>query len=633
LGSITFAYNAYVIAFAKSLTLIQTITWFPLIMLFFFKGIFDPDKKYFSFCLSGIFLALSFLCGAINVTFYMFAVLLFCAIWFWVRGHGHIVPLKGLLIIFIITTGLSAVQVIPTFEYFDLSVRKHISYDLITLWGSVPPFHFINFFAPHFFGGAGVTDWGSSSGILSSGFHMLLYNSSVIALLLVATGVFLRPKTRISEIYLFLFFLMLLSLFLMMGKHNAVFGWLYSLPMLPVTRVPSRWAYFMAFSLSSFAGISFSVLSTPLAGSNKKPLKQIFNKFIRPIVLWLPLSVLPLIFVLLIKSNIASAKSIIHFLVFFYLFAIFIFIRLFKRYRVKYGYLLIIVVTIELFMANQRVLSWLPDSQIPEIPSKSFEDSQLIKFLKNDKDIFRVSGLEWPLNYGHITKIFTLGYMGGFHYSRLADFRGQTDPMGSSGLSWFNNIRNNPLSQLIDFYNIKYFIISTDLEKELPQKYEKIEGLENLYRNKNVFKRAFFVSDYEVVPDNKSVLERMEQVDLSKKVILEEDPGFKPFIENTHSEVKITDYKTQAIELKAKIKQNGLLVTSEVYYPGWLAYVDGKRTKIFRANYVFRAIKLSPGEHKIKFIYSPFSVKIGLFITLLTGGVLLVIFSVKRHFR
>jgi hypothetical protein len=56
---------------------------------------------------------------------------------------------------------------------------------------------------------------------------------------------------------------------------------------------------------------------------------------------------------------------------------------------------------------------------------------------------------------------------------------------------------------------------------------------------------------------------------------------------------------------------------SDTYYPGWKAFVDGKRTKIYRANYTFRALPLSAGTHRVEFVYDPLSFKLGALFTIL----------------
>jgi hypothetical protein len=47
------------------------------------------------------------------------------------------------------------------------------------------------------------------------------------------------------------------------------------------------------------------------------------------------------------------------------------------------------------------------------------------------------------------------------------------------------------------------------------------------------------------------------------------------------------------------------LLLSDVWYPGWQARVDDVETTILRANYLFRAVWVPPGEHTVEFIFRP----------------------------
>jgi len=66
-----------------------------------------------------------------------------------------------------------------------------------------------------------------------------------------------------------------------------------------------------------------------------------------------------------------------------------------------------------------------------------------------------------------------------------------------------------------------------------------------------------------------------------------------------------------------KAPENALLVLNDTYFPGWKAFVNGKKTKIYRADYAFRAIPLNAGTHQVEFIYDPMGFKLGAGVTLL----------------
>ena len=67
---------------------------------------------------------------------------------------------------------------------------------------------------------------------------------------------------------------------------------------------------------------------------------------------------------------------------------------------------------------------------------------------------------------------------------------------------------------------------------------------------------------------------------------------------------------------------------SEIYYKdGWNAYIDGKLTPHYRVNFVLRGLEIPKGNHKIEFKFEPKVVKQGSTITLISYGLLLIIFA------
>lgn len=59
----------------------------------------------------------------------------------------------------------------------------------------------------------------------------------------------------------------------------------------------------------------------------------------------------------------------------------------------------------------------------------------------------------------------------------------------------------------------------------------------------------------------------------------------------------------------------GWLVTTDAYYPGWNAYLDGRRVPLLRANLAFRAVEVPAGTHEIHHRYEPVSVRLGLLVS------------------
>jgi uncharacterized membrane protein YfhO len=57
-------------------------------------------------------------------------------------------------------------------------------------------------------------------------------------------------------------------------------------------------------------------------------------------------------------------------------------------------------------------------------------------------------------------------------------------------------------------------------------------------------------------------------------------------------------------------EQGGVVVFSEIYYPGWQATIDGEKVEIARANYVLRALEMPAGTHTVVMTFDPASIHV-----------------------
>ena len=69
--------------------------------------------------------------------------------------------------------------------------------------------------------------------------------------------------------------------------------------------------------------------------------------------------------------------------------------------------------------------------------------------------------------------------------------------------------------------------------------------------------------------------------------------------------VEILYYGDTYVSLRARLEAPGYLVLADLAYPGWRATVDGAEAPLLRAEGIFRALALPPGEHHIVFEYKP----------------------------
>jgi hypothetical protein len=72
-------------------------------------------------------------------------------------------------------------------------------------------------------------------------------------------------------------------------------------------------------------------------------------------------------------------------------------------------------------------------------------------------------------------------------------------------------------------------------------------------------------------------------------------------------------------------KDGGLLVLNDSYYPGWRAFIGARQERILRVNGAFRGVRVPPGADTVRFVYDPVSYRIGLWTSLITAAVLVLV--------
>ncbi len=78
----------------------------------------------------------------------------------------------------------------------------------------------------------------------------------------------------------------------------------------------------------------------------------------------------------------------------------------------------------------------------------------------------------------------------------------------------------------------------------------------------------------------------------------------------------IKKYSQRDIEIEATSSNGGFLVLTDTFYPGWKVFIDGKESKIYHANYIFRAVEIPKGNHIVKFEYKPFFYAVGKIVSM-----------------
>ncbi len=147
----------------------------------------------------------------------------------------------------------------------------------------------------------------------------------------------------------------------------------------------------------------------------------------------------------------------------------------------------------------------------------------------------------------------------------------------------------------------------------------------SLYQNRNVLPRAFIVHQAAPLPPQPDVLARLTATDFAKEVLLENggDLPPPPSGETGTRSARIAEYLPNGVTVAVDDGAAGYLVLADPWYPGWVARVDGapEPQAVYRADYLFRAVRVGEGRHTIVFSFEPESYANGRRVSLATAGV------------
>ena len=151
--------------------------------------------------------------------------------------------------------------------------------------------------------------------------------------------------------------------------------------------------------------------------------------------------------------------------------------------------------------------------------------------------------------------------------------------------------------------NMKYAIMGQEGGQTFP--------VMNPHANGN----GWFVKEVRYVPDADHEILGLHEVN-PKEVALVQDK-FKDMLGgqvvqpvDSTCGVTLTKYDANALEYEVVSPRGGVVVFSDIYYPGWQAWVDGEPVDVACADYILRAIKVDAGKHAVAFKFDPKSLHV-----------------------
>lgn len=175
-------------------------------------------------------------------------------------------------------------------------------------------------------------------------------------------------------------------------------------------------------------------------------------------------------------------------------------------------------------------------------------------------------------------------------------------------------VNTDSLFPVINMLNTRWFILGAGEKGNVKLPVENATAMGN----------AWFATNIKWAANANEELDALGQENLrTTAVVAKADFGFLKA--GGTGTVKLTSYGANEAKYEVDSEQGGLVVFSEVYYPGWTATVDGQPVEVGRANYVLRAINVPSGKHEVVFEFKPQSIQTTETIAYVALGVLVLL--------
>ena len=606
-GAIAFMFSDLFITHLGNLNMIAVAAWLPLIFLFYHRAMLE--RRLSRAAWAGLFFGIATLAGHIQITLFIaLALTLYTACQIAITPpllSALRSPLSTLILTLAVAFGVAALVLLPGYEMAGHTLRAALDYHQASQY-SLAPGQLIGLLVPNFFGRDPRHHWSPWERV-EAGYI------GVLPLVLALLTVLLRREKLVR----FLLGLAVLSLLLALGGYSILHGWLYRwVPGFVGLRAPARFVYLMDFGLAILAALGLDVLLRPLKPGQRATYRRLL-KTAPWVVIGTVLLAAPLGYFAILDAQSKDAivfwrvsmaiDSTVLFLLFLAASAAILWMRGCRWVRRNtLGLLAVGLIVVDLASTGAYVDLGHQD------PALGFQHPAAIEFLRADPDCYRIDTRTdvWEMWQPDLSLLYGIQDVWGVvNPLTLADYNRYWEHMGS---------RSSPL---YDFLNAKYVIgskgVALDWEKFVPV----FDGdpQVNIYLNTKALPRAFLVHRIRIAADHEEAFNLIHQHDFdpATEVILEGASG-EVLPANEAERVSIVSYQPNEILLDVTVTAPGYLVLSEVYYPGWQVCVDGHEEAIQRANYAFRAVHLTPGSHRVRFLFAPLTWKVGLGISLAT---------------
>ena len=246
------------------------------------------------------------------------------------------------------------------------------------------------------------------------------------------------------------------------------------------------------------------------------------------------------------------------------------------------------------------------------IKEETHAKTPLDEFLLKDNTLdYRV--LNMPYDENQLSMVFnenqTSYYhksVGGYHAAKMQRYQDLIDSCIYREMMAVNyyapqigyqldSVPTDQFMPVLNMLNTRYIVVKTP------------EGIWPI-QNNQTYGHAWFVNKVNYVASANEELAALHQIDLRHEAV--SDKQFEKVLgqaaaQDSTATVTLESYTPNHLVYNVDSKAGGVLVFSEIYYPAWMATVDGKPVELGRVNYVLRAMHIDGGQHKVELDFHP----------------------------
>ena len=285
---------------------------------------------------------------------------------------------------------------------------------------------------------------------------------------------------------------------------------------------------------------------------------------------------------------------------------------LYRINKLKAAYMIAgvgVLCLVDMWQVNKRYLNdgMFVEKSVREAPQPMSHTDQLI--LKDKGLDYRVLNLATNTFNENETSYYHKS-IGGYHAAKLRRYQEMIEAYINPQMSRImkavadsdgdmTRVNGDSLFPVLNMLNTKYIIVPLQGGQTVP--------LLNPYAYGN----AWFVDRLTFAANANQEIERIGQIDLRHEAVADKrfaDVLGEAVAQDKNSVAKLLAYEPNQLTYEVSSDKGGVLVFSEVYYPGWTATIDGQPAELGRVNYILRALRVPAGKHQVKLAFFPKSV-------------------------